>query len=196
MRNIFILILTWIFFSCNNIPQSDYPLVRIETQFGDIILEIYNDKAPQTSEAFLANVERGIYKRSHFYRVLNEYNQPSSSFKAELIQGGIYRSNRKLRDSLPAIPHEPTNITGLSHKHGTLSMAREAPGTAKTEFFICIGDQPGFDFGGKNNADGQGYAAFGKVIEGWDVLMKIYSRPFEDDNFYPPVVIMDIKRLQ
>ena len=65
MRNIFILILTWIFFSCNNIPQSDYPLVRIETQFGDIILEIYNDKAPQTSEAFLANVESNVELSAH-----------------------------------------------------------------------------------------------------------------------------------
>lgn|SRR5690606_15990951 len=194
-RNCFFLLLL-IFSSCQNLPESEYPLVSIETKFGDIILEIYDNKAPVTAGSFLSYVDQGFYKRSHFYRILNDYNQPSSGFRAELIQGGIYRSNRKISDTLSSIAHEPTSETGILHKHGTISMARGEPGSAKTEFFICIGDQPGFDFGGVNNADGQGYAAFGRVIKGADVLMKIYRQPFKDDNFYPPVAILNIKRLK
>jgi peptidyl-prolyl cis-trans isomerase A (cyclophilin A) len=74
-------------------------------------------------------------------------------------------------------------------------MARQAPGTASTEFFICVGNQPGLDYGGENNPDGQGYAAFGKVVKGLNVIQKIYDQPEEDQAFTPPVAIISIKRL-
>ena len=111
---------------------------------------------------------------------------------AELIQGGIYKT-AKDRSYLQGIPHEPTSQTGLKHTHGTLSMARLEAGSATTEFFICIGDNPGFDAGG-NKEDSLGYAAFGEVTKGMSVVMKIYNRPEENQQFNPPVGIINIVR--
>ena len=74
---------------------------------------------------------------------------------------------------LQPIKHETTNITGLLHKNGTISMARLDPGTASSEFFICINEQPELDYGGKRNPDGQGFAAFGQVIEGMHIVKNI-----------------------
>ncbi|WP_207496496.1 peptidylprolyl isomerase [Aridibaculum aurantiacum] len=175
-------------------PASKYPVVLIQTKHGEIAVELYTDKAPQTAGAFLKNVDAGIYKNSYFYRVLNQDNQASDAVKTFLVQGGIWRNNSKLSDSLSRVPHETTQQTGILHTDGVISMARQEPGSAGTEFFLCIGNQPGLDFGGKNNPDGQGYAAFGKVIEGLDVLRKIYRQPEEDQYFFPPVPIYNITR--
>jgi peptidyl-prolyl cis-trans isomerase A (cyclophilin A) len=114
---------------------------------------------------------------------------------SELIQGGLWANKNDRHDSLKGIPHESTNITGLHHTNGTISLARQEPGTATTEFFIVIGDQPGFDYGGENNPDGQGYAAFGKVVKGMDIVLKIYGAPEENQFFDPPVKISRIERL-
>ena len=176
-------------------PAYKNPHILIETQAGNIELELYPDKAPKTAAAFLSYIDSGFYKRSSFYRVLTDDNQPSNAPKANLIQGGIWKTNYRKASGLPGIPHEPTNKTGLLHKDGILSMARQEPGTATTEFFICIGNQPGFDFGGENNPDGQGYAAFGKVVKGMDIVHRIYDRPSYEQAFDPPVVIINITRL-
>jgi peptidyl-prolyl cis-trans isomerase A (cyclophilin A) len=93
------------------------------------------------------------------------------------------------------VPHETTQQTGVLHKNGVISFARQEPGTAGSEFFICIGDQPGFDFNGENNPDKQGYAAFGRVVKGMDVVKKIYNQPEEEQSFQPPVHIFNIKKL-
>ena len=170
------------------------PHIVIETKFGVIEVELYSDKAPKTVAAFLRNIDSGFYKNTSFYRVLNMDNQPSNAPKTELIQGGLWRTSKK-RDYLPGIPHENTRQTGIDHKNGTISMARLAPGTATTEFFICIGNQPGLDYGGDNNPDGQGYAAFGKVVKGMDVIRLIQRKKEDDQYFEPPVNIYDIKRL-
>lgn len=167
--------------------------ITIKTVEGDIVAELYPEKAPQSVAAFLAIIDQGLYKRSSFYRILNEDNQPSNAPKAELIQGGLW-SRTKKRPDLPFIPHETTEKTGLTHSAGTLSFAREAPGTASSEFFITLTDLPGFDFGGENNADGQGYAAFGKVTRGMDIVRKIYRKPETDQYFDPPLMIVDIQR--
>jgi len=135
-----------------------------------------------------------LYENASFYRILNIDNQPSDSYKAELIQGGIYKTRRD-RSAIPGIPHETTEQTGILHKDGVISLARIEPGTASTEFFICIGDQPGFDYGGLNNPDKQGYAAFGKVDKGMNVVHLIYNRPENDQAFSPPVYIYNIVRL-
>jgi peptidyl-prolyl cis-trans isomerase A (cyclophilin A) len=168
------------------------PHVEIETSIGDIQIELYPDQAPKSVAAFLSYIQAGYYKNGNFYRVLNADNQPSNAPKAELIQGGLYGSKRP---ELPGIPHETTRQTKILHKDGTISLARLEPGTANTEFFICIGDQPGFDFGGENNPDGLGYAAFGKVIKGMDIVRRIYNMPENDQRFDPPVPIYSIKRL-
>ena len=112
----------------------------------------------------------------------------------ELIQGGLWATGKR-RDSLTGIPHEPTSQTGILHEDGTISLARQEPGTATTEFFICIGKQPGFDYGGNANSDGQGYAAFGRVVKGMDILKKIYEKPEENQYFKPPVKIRKIVRI-
>lgn len=189
-------LLVYLFFllcSCGG-PMLKNPHIVISTKEGNIELELYIDQAPASVHAFLSYIDSGFYKRASFYRVLNTSNQPSDYFKAELIQGGIWRKNRKKAVSLPGIPHESTLQTKISHKDGIISLAREAPGTATTEFFICIGDQPGFDYGGENNPDGKGYAAFGKVVEGMNVVMKIYNQPEHDQSFEPQVEIYDIHR--
>lgn len=175
--------------------ESVNPHVLILTKAGDIEIELYPDKAPKSVAAFLSYVDSGYYTNATFYRVLNQFNQQSDAFKATLIQGGLWRTKRKLSSSLPPIPHETTQQTGLTHKSGTISFARLEPGTARTEFFICIEDQPGFDFGGENNPDKQGYAAFGRVVKGMDVVNLIYNRPEDDQVFEPPIFIFEMRRI-
>lgn len=170
-----------------------YPRVLIKTSLGEIEAELYPDKAPLTVAAFLSYVDSGYYDRTSFYRVLNTDNQPSYAPKAEIIQGGLYGTANKPKQ-LPGIPHESTKQSGLKHLAGTLSMARLEPGTASSEFFICLEDQPGFDYGGENNPDKQGYAAFGRVLKGMDVVRKIYNRPEYEQRFDPPIPIVSISR--
>lgn len=176
-------------------PKYSNPHVLIQTNAGDIEVELYPSQAPKSVAAFLSYADSGLYKNSSFYRVLNDDNQPSNAFKAELIQGGIWKTNYQKREAIAGIPHETTQQTHLQHKNGTISLARLEPGTAGTEFFICVGDQPGFDYGGANNPDGQGYAAFGRVVKGMDIVHTIYNRPETDQAFTPQVAIFDIVRL-
>ena len=184
----------FLFMACAS-PKYQNQHIIIKTAAGEIEIELYTSKAPKTTAGFLSNIDAGYYKNSTFYRILNDENQPSNAPKAELIQGGIWKTNYKKAISLPGIPHETTQQTDILHTDGIISMARQEPGTATTEFFICVGDQPGFDYGGENNPDKQGYAAFGKVVKGMDVVRNIYNRPENNQAFDPPVVIVDIVRL-
>ena len=168
------------------------PRIEIQTSIGDIEVELYPAQAPKTVAAFLSYVDSGFYEHTSFYRILNDENQPSDAFKSEIIQGGLWGLGRNKK--LPGIPHEPTSQTHLQHRDGTISLARLEPGTATTEFFICVGDQPGYNYGGENNPDGQGYAAFGRVIKGMDVVMKIYNQPENDQYFTPRVPIYNVVR--
>lgn len=192
MRQFVLFIAIAFLLACSS-SNSKYPHVEIRTKFGDIEIELYPDKAPKSVAAFLSYIEKEYYKDATFYRVLNTENQPSDADKAELIQGGAWR--KRNRPEVPGIPHESTAQTHILHTNGTVSFARREPGTASTEFFICIGDQPGFDYGGTNNPDGQGYAAFGKVVKGLDVVRKIYLQPENDQYFDPAVAIYNIVRL-
>lgn len=174
-------------------PSYKNPHIEIRTKIGDIEIELYPDQAPKSVTAFLSYIEKGYYKNCTFYRVLNNDNQPSDAPKAEVIQGGLYKS--KNRPEVPGIPHETTAQTKILHTDGVISLARLEPGTATTEFFICLGNQPGFDYGGTNNPDKQGYAAFGKVVKGMDIVRRIYQFPEADQYFDPPVPVFDIIRL-
>jgi len=120
-------------------------------------------------------------------------NQPNNFIKIEVIQGGLGFDESPL--SLSPIVHESTDKTGILHKDGVISMARVEPGSASSEFFICIGDQPELDFGGKRNPDGQGFAAFGKVIKGMDVVRKIQSQPDQKQMLIKPVKVLEVNRL-
>jgi peptidyl-prolyl cis-trans isomerase A (cyclophilin A) len=180
--------------SCHSRRNPDTPHVLIRTQAGDIEVELYLRQAPRTAGAFLSYIDSGFYKNCSFYRVLNEDNQVTGAGAAKLIQGGIWKTNHSKAVSLPGVPHESTQQTHILHTDGVISLARTAPGTATTEFFICVSDQAGFDYGGDNNPDGQGYAAFGKVVKGMDVVRAIYGMPENDQSFTPPVAILNITR--
>ncbi len=183
------------FWSCKPEKHYTHPHVQIETTLGYIELELYPEKAPKTVAAFLSYVDSGYYKRASFYRVLNDLNQPMNAPKTELVQGGIWKTNNQLATSVPGIPHESTKATGLRHEAGTVSLARMAPGTAGTEFFICMEREPGLDYGGANMDDKQGFAAFGKVVKGMDIVEKIYNGSDYNQYLDPPIVIFNIRRL-
>lgn len=188
------LVLLIILSGCSS-PGNKNPRIEIRTRLGDIQVELFPAQAPQTVKAVLAYIDSGMYRDAAFYRVLNMANQPSDAPKAELIQGGLWNKKGVRRADLAGIPHESTKQTGIRHTNGVVSLARQEPGTANTEFFICVSDQPGFDYGGENNPDGQGYAAFGKVIKGMDIVRRIYDRPEEEQYFDPPIPIFNIVRL-
>ncbi len=190
MKRMLFLAVIFFFLCCSN--KHKYPHIEIQTSLGDIEVELYPDKAPKSVASFLSYVDSGFYENTHFYRVLTNYNQPSDAFKSNLIQGGVWRTGR--RRNLPGIPHESTNQTGILHENGVISLARREPGTATTEFFICVGDQHGYDYGGENNPDKQGYAAFGKVVKGMDIVNRIFQLNESDQYFDPPVPIYNIKR--
>jgi peptidyl-prolyl cis-trans isomerase A (cyclophilin A) len=156
-------------------------------------VEIYKDQAPVTAGNFLAHVEHGDYTNSIFYRVVRLDNQPNSKVKIEVIQGGLFHD--EVLDTISPIIHESTQETGILHTDGVISMARMEPGTASTEFFICIGDQPSLDFGGDRNPDGQGFAAFGKVVRGMDVARAIQALPDEGQYLKEQLLIREISLL-
>jgi peptidyl-prolyl cis-trans isomerase A (cyclophilin A) len=148
------------------------PQIVIETSYGNIVAELYAKEAPLTVANFLQYVDSGLFTDACFYRIVKLNNQPNNDIKIEVVQGGRYNKDD---DHFPPVKHETTDVTGIKHKNGVLSMARWEPGSATSEFSICVGDQPELDFGGKRNKDGQGFAAFGKVIKGMDVVLKIHS---------------------
>ncbi len=173
--------------------------VALRTSQGDIIIELYSDKAPITANNFLRHLDEGFYDGSSFYRTVTIKNDNGTP-KIEVIQGGIGDRIKPFS----AIKHESTDITGLSHIDGTISMSRYEVDTATSDFFICIGEQKGLDFGGTRNKDGLGFSAFGRVISGMDIVRKINSLPSEKktENIYVqgqmldnPVVIYKAERL-
>lgn len=167
----------------------------MKTDLGDVVVKIYLEQAPVTAANFLRYVDEGRMVGSAFYRVVRLDNQPDNDIIIEVIQGGPGRQGRERQ--LPAIEHETTQITGIKHLDGVISMARNEPGTATAEFFFCIGDQPSLDFGGMRNPDGQGFAAFGRIIKGMDVVKKIQQlEPGGDQYLEEPVLIRQITRMK
>ena len=159
---------------CNS---NDTVYVDMHTDIGIIKLEINLNKAPVTSRNFLRYIDENRYSNFHFYRTVTNKNQPNNKIKIEVIQGGLgfgYPS------SLHPIVHETISITGLKHKNGTISMARLEPGSASSEIFICINDQPEMDHNGNRNPDGEGFASFGKVISRMEVFRAMHSLPNEN----------------
>jgi len=140
----------------------------MKTSAGDIRIELFPQAAPVTVENFLMYVDGGYYSNARFYRVVRMDNQQQNTIKIEVIQGGMELDAEDL--PFESIGHESTETTGIKHLDGVISMARGEPGTAASEFFICIDDQPELDFGGQRNPDEQGFAAFGKVVEGMDIV--------------------------
>jgi peptidyl-prolyl cis-trans isomerase A (cyclophilin A) len=169
--------------------------VRITTSLGDIEVELDAERAPATVANFLRYVDAGFYTNGVFHRTVKTLpdNQPTNTVKIEVIQAGA--NPEQANNGFPPIKLERTNKTGIKHVDGAISMARDGPDTATSDFFICIGDQPELDFGGKRNPDGQGFAAFGRVTKGMDVVRKIQAAPAKGQKLIPPVKILKIVRV-
>jgi peptidyl-prolyl cis-trans isomerase A (cyclophilin A) len=175
--------------------------VRVQTELGDIVLELDPKRAPGTTNNFLRYVDGGHYDGGTFHRTVKMDNQPESPVKIEVIQAGVNPDRAK--DGFPVIMLERTSRTGITHKDGVVSMARGAPNSATSGWFICINDQPSLDFKGARNPDGQGFAAFGRVVSGMDVVRKIQQAPSSSDRttnaeaqrLTPPIKIIKVARI-
>ena len=167
--------------------------VLIKTSEGEIKIELYAKKAPISVANFLKYVDEHLYDNGTFFRVVRSDNQLNNPIKIQVIQGGV--GDEKSKKSYPPIQLETTQKTNIKHKNGTISMARSEPNSATSSFFICIEDQPQLDYGGKRNPDGQGFAAFGKVVNGMDVVKKIQQRKtkMSDELKQPQLLIEPVK---
>ncbi len=144
--------------------------VVLKTTKGPIVLALEAVKAPITVRNFLHYVDAQRFDKADFYRVSHAPNHPDFG----LIEGGLRGAPSKV---FKPIPHESTLKTGLTHKDGTISMARRAPGTATADFFIVVGNQAGFDADPMSDGDKDGFAAFGQVVDGMDVVRAIFNQP-------------------
>lgn len=173
------------------------PRVHLETNAGSIVVEIDIAHAPVTGTNFLRYVDRGLFDGATFYRAIRPDRDPSP-VKVSAVQGGLYRTGGA--EALNTIIHESTEQTGLRHVAGTLSMARLGVGTAASEFFIVLDDSPQLDAGGARQPDGHGFAAFGRVVTGMEVLQIIQARDQLTSSELPgslvePVAINKVQRL-
>ena len=193
IQAIVIMLINILLTGINHQGTNKNPLIIINTEMGNITIELFAEKAPITVSNFLRYIDSSLFDNACFYRVVNADNQPKDSIRIAVIQGGRWQNEDK---GFPPIRHETTKITGVLHKNGVISMARSEPGTATSEFFICIGDQPELDFGGRRNKDGQGFAAFGKVIKGWEVVERIYNIIVPGQYLEKKVVINNISRVR
>jgi peptidyl-prolyl cis-trans isomerase A (cyclophilin A) len=194
MRIAISIVLALVLLGCS---KDRNPKILISTEAGDIEIEVYSSKAPITANNFLRYVDSGKYNTdAYFYRAVRLDNQPGKKTLIEVIQGGFYQDSLIEKFQFTPIRHETTKETGILHKDGVISMARYTPGTASSEFFICVGDQPSLDFNGKRNPDGQGFAAFGKVKKGMDVVRKIQLMKDTAQYLIQPVKIRSVSRIK
>jgi peptidyl-prolyl cis-trans isomerase A (cyclophilin A) len=193
--------LSLILLSFSVLAGTDEETVRVTmmTSQGDIEIDLYLDKAPITVENFLRLIEGEHLDGGSFYRVVT-YENDNGNPKIEVIQGGL---GDERESPFASIDHDTTEQTGILHKDGVISMARGDVGTASSEFFICLGEQPGLDFGNSRNPDMQGFAAFGQVVNGMDVVRHIHQLPADapSDSDYTkgqiltePVRILSVRR--
>jgi peptidyl-prolyl cis-trans isomerase A (cyclophilin A) len=176
---------------------GDRPRVALQTAAGLIVVALRADRAPLTAANFLRYVDAGRYDGASFYRAAKAPGAPTLG----LIEGGVQNDPARL---FPPIAHESTLATGLMHLDGTLSMAREAPGTATADFFICSGPASYLDARPGGPGDTAGYAAFGQVVRGMEVVRAILAGPtataarnpvMRGQMLDPPVAISSARRL-
>jgi peptidyl-prolyl cis-trans isomerase A (cyclophilin A) len=179
--------------------SSASPVVVIfETELGAITMEIDVAKAPVTAANFLRYVDGKFYDGGVVNRAVRPDNTTRKDVEIQVIQFQSDAARR--REMFPAIPLERTSVTGLRHVDGALSMARNGPDSATSSFSIMVGDQFELDFGGKRNPDGQGFAVFGRVTGGMDVVKKIHASKTGADGAYrtetldPPIKVLRAHR--
>ena len=166
--------------------------VLVVTDLGDITVAIDTEHAPHTAANFLRYVDADAYDGGQFHRTVTMQNQPNNDVRIEVIQASVNRGRSE--DSFDPIQLERTPVTGLRHIDGAISMARGGPDTATSSFFFCIGNQPSLDFGGDRNPDGQGFAAFGHVVSGSEVIRQIQMQPADGQRLEPPIRIVSVAR--
>jgi peptidyl-prolyl cis-trans isomerase A (cyclophilin A) len=180
------------------VPKPATVKVSLVTSEGPVLLELEKERAPITTANFLHYVDQKRFDGMTFYRAVKVPNAPELG----LVQGGVRFDPRKM---FPPIAHEPTTKTGLSHVDGTISMARNAPGSAAGDFFITIGAMSYMDADPKQTGDNAGYSAFGHVVEGMDVLRRILAAPTSDtvgpasmkgEMLAAPVKILSARRVK
>ncbi|MDT8757478.1 peptidylprolyl isomerase [Sphingomonas psychrotolerans] len=172
------------------------PRVAFETSVGRFVVEVYADKAPISAKNFLRYVDAKRLDGITFYRTVKVADHFG------FVQLGVQNAPAKM---FPPIKHEPTSVTGIKHLDGTLSMPRLAPGSARGEFTIMVGDQPSFDADATKPGDNLGYAAFARVVEGMDVVVKILDAPvsptrtiqgsFKGEIPEAPVKVLNVRRV-
>jgi peptidyl-prolyl cis-trans isomerase A (cyclophilin A) len=170
--------------------QEALPRVVIVTALGEMELEIDVRRGPVTGANFLRHVEAGLYDGGRFHRTVRGDNQAGNAVKISVVQGMAREAK-----TFGPIALERTSVTGLRHVEGTISMARGKADTASSQFFVCLRDEPELDFGGKRNADGQGFAAFGRVVRGLEVARRIQESPAEGQTLQPAVAIREARRV-
>lgn len=175
-------------------------LTEVTTSMGSFVIMVDPAHAPITVSNYLTYVDNQWLDKGSVYRVVTAQNQgPETQYKIEVVQWGMNAPDEKT-PPVPAIAHETTQMTGLKHLDGTVSMARNGPGTASSEFFICIGDQPELDFGGRRNPDGQGFAAFGQVVSGQATVRALYRQGAKNQVLAhgilkKPIVVKTVRRI-
>lgn len=176
-------------------PAPGLVVVAIDTSAGVIEVAVDTDHAPRTAANFLRYVDAGLYDGGRFHRAVRMDNQVRQDVKIEVIQGGRDPARAKIEPGFGAIQLERTSVTGLRHMDGAISMARDGADTAVSDFFFCIGDQPSLDYGGARNPDGQGFAAFGRVVRGMDTVRAIQAGATDNaERLLAPVVIRRLSR--
>lgn len=171
-------------------------VVTIETSAGAIDVEIDPVHAPISAANFLKYVDAKMYDGGRFHRAVRLDNRVRKDVMIEVIQGGRSPESAKTIKGFGAIALERTSVTTLTHVDGAISMARGAAAdSASSDFFLCVGPQPSLDFGGARAADGQGFAAFGRVINGMDIVRKIHGGKTNDrEQLIEPITIVRVFR--
>lgn len=166
--------------------------VVLETSLGTIEIAVDAAHAPATAANFLRYVDAGLYDGGRFHRTVRPGTETNTAVPIQIVQA----SRAQGRTGLPPIRLERTSTTGLKHVDGAVSMARSGPDSATSDFFICIGDQPALDDGGARNKDGMGFAVFGRVVRGMDVVRRIQAAPVfpGSQTLEPPVPIVRARR--
>lgn len=178
------------------LTAGDIVTVAIETSVGTIDVEIDSTHAPITAANFLRYVDAKMYDGGRFHRAVRMDNQVRKDVMIQVIQGGRSPEQNKAERGFGAIALERTSVTTLKHVDGAISMARgNTPDSAVSDFFICVGENPSLDFGGARAADGQGFAAFGRVVRGMDVVRKIQGSQTNDrEQLIEPITIVRVYR--
>jgi peptidyl-prolyl cis-trans isomerase A (cyclophilin A) len=175
------------------VVAAPHPRVAFRTDLGEFVVEVDEGRAPASARNFLRYVDAGRYRGGAFHRTVTTSpdNQPGKAVKIDVVQAGAAPGK-----DFPPVALERTRDTGLTHVDGAVSLARDGPDTATSDFFVCVGPQPELDQGGRRNPDGQGFAAFGRVVSGMDVIRRIHAAPAKGQTLDPPVRILEAARLR